>query len=90
MIRIARLLTLALVSTAFAAPALAQDSDDEGRAVKYKERTEIDFEEVDVTGELVKPQGQLLLERKKASFNPLITLRQDFNEEMKQSIDEVK
>lgn len=73
------------------APALAPAQDAEGdQDVRYKERTEIDFEEVDVSGELIKPQGQLLLERKKASFNPLIRFREDFNEEMRQSIDEVK
>ena len=82
--------SLALVGAfaIFATPALAQD--DENRQVKYKERTEIDFEGVDVQGELVKPQGQLLLDRRKASFNPLIRLREDFNNEMKQSVDEVK
>jgi hypothetical protein len=58
--------------------------------VKYKERTEIDFEDVDVNGELVKPAGALLIDRKRASFNPLIRLREDFNDEMKQSVDEVK
>ena len=77
------------VFSMFSSPALAQD-DDSGRSVKYKERTEIDFEGVDVTGELVKPAGSLLLDRRKASFNPLIKLREDFNEEMKTSVDEVK
>jgi len=77
--------SLTLSSTAF-----AQDTDSDGRQIKYKERTEIDFEGVDVTGELVKPQGALTLERRKANFNPLIKLRTDFNEEMKQSVNEVK
>ena len=45
---------------------------------------------MDVQGELVKPAGSLLLDRRKASFNPLIKLREDFNEEMKTSVDEVK
>jgi len=71
------------------APGLAQDSD-EDRQIKYKARTEIDFEGVDVSGELVKPQGQLLLDRRKANFNPLIQLRENFNPEMEQSVDEVK
>ena len=74
----------------FALPASAQDSEESGRSVKYKERTEIDFEDVDVNGELVKPAGALLIDRKRASFNPLIRLREDFNDEMKQSVDEVK
>jgi hypothetical protein len=80
----------ALAALGLSSLAYAQEYDEEGREVRYKARTEIDFEEVDVTGELVKPQGQLLLERKKASFNPLIRFREDFNEEMRQSIDEVK
>ena len=82
MIRIVALLSM-LVSTS----ALAQDGE---REVKYKARTEIDFESVDVTGELVKPNGALLLDRKRASFNPLIVLRADFNLEMRQSVDHVK
>jgi hypothetical protein len=84
---------IALALLLFApAAAYAQDEvdADSGRSIKYKERTEIDFEEVDVSGELVKPQGQLLLDRKRASFNPLIRLRENWNEEMKDSVDEVK
>ena len=65
-------------------------AQDEDRDIKYRERTEIDFEGVDVTGELVKPQGALLLDRKRASFNPLIKLRSDFNPEISTSVSEVK
>lgn len=86
--RLAALLALPFI----ALPAFAQDEavEDDSREVKYKERTEIDFEGVDVTGELVKPQGTLLLDRRKADFNPLIKLRESFDTEMKQSVDEVK
>jgi len=69
--------------------ALAQD-DTSGQNVRYKQRTVIDFEGIDVTGELVKPSGALLLDRRKADFNPLIKLRTDFDREMRQSIDQVK
>ena len=69
--------------------ALAQD-DEASRQIKYKERTEIDFEAVDVSGELVKPQGAVISERRKAEFNPLIRLRENFNDAMKRSVDEVK
>ena len=79
------LLVLSLLS--LSSTALAQDDD---RNVRYKDRTEIDFEGVDVSGELVKPQGALLLDRKRASFNPLIKLRTDFNPEMSQSVNNVK
>ena len=64
--------------------------DKEEPKVVYKERTEIDFEGVEVQGELVKPQGSLLLERKHAKFNPMIKLRTDFDDEMEQSVNEVK
>lgn len=88
-----RSLFLGLVALATAAPALAQDEGgggDDDRKVVYKTKTEIDFEGLDVSGELVKPQSALVLDRKKAQFNPLIKLRQDFNVEMEQSVDEVK
>lgn len=65
----------------------AQDND---REVRYKDKTEIDFEDLDVEGQLVKPQGALLLDRKRATFNPLIKLRTDFNPEMSQSVSEIK
>jgi len=57
-----------------ATPAMA---DDDEPIVIYKKQTEIDFEALELEGELVKPQGNLILERKKANFNPLIKLRKD-------------
>ena len=83
-----RIATLIAVSALAGAPAFAQSEDD--KKVVYKERTEIDFDGVEVAGELVKPQGALLLDRKRANFNPLIKLRTNFDDEMDQSIDEVK
>ena len=74
----------------FSGTVMAQEVDEQGRTVIYKQKTEIDFEGLEMTGELVKPQGALLLDRKRASFNPLIRLRTDFNEEMAESVDEVK
>ena len=86
-------ISLFLMALAVLAPsnAFAQDGDTEsGRRIVYKQKTEIDFESLDVAGELVKPQGALLLDRKRANFNPLIKLRTDFDEEMEKSVDEVK
>mgnify|MGYP000748915653 FL=1 len=62
----------------------------EDRATEYKKRTEIDFEALDITGQMVKPQGSLVIERRKAEFNPLIKLRTDFNLEMSNSVREIK
>ena len=69
---------------------LANDGDEAKPKVIYKERTEIDFEGVEISGELVRPQGQLVMERHSAQFNPLIKLRKDFDKEIDMSIDEVK
>ena len=87
---LSRIVLISAALGAFSGVALAQDEESEGRKVSYKQKTEIDFEGLDVSGELVKPQSALVLDRKKASFNPLIKLRSDFNPEMEHSIDEVK
>lgn len=82
-----------LVAAAFAVPALAQDDgaeDDRGQKVVYKKKTEIDFEDVSVEGELKKPHGQFMVEKRQAAFNPLIKMRTDFNPEMYDSVNEVK
>lgn len=82
---------LVTMATLLSTTAFAQDeTDDAGRRIQYKERTEIDFEGVDVQGELVKPSGALLMDRKRNQFNPLIRFRENFDKEMRDSIDEVK
>ena len=73
----------------FSGIAYADDSQEEPKVI-YKERTEIDFEGVEIAGELVRPQGTLLLERKKAQYNSMIKLRTDFDDEIDNSINEIK
>ena len=83
------LLTLLLLTgEGNAAKPITEISDVE--KIIYQDKTVIDFEELEIDGHLVKPQGALLLERKKASFNPLIQLRTDFNREMSRSVDQIK
>jgi hypothetical protein len=67
----------------------ADDSSDEPKVV-YKQKTEIDFEDLEIEGILQKPQSALVLERKKASFNPLVKLRTDWTDEIQESTEEVK
>jgi len=76
----------------FSATAMADDAEtpDEERRVVYKQRTEIDFEGVEVEGSLVRPQGALILDRKAGSFNPLIRLRMDFEPELNNSVNYIK
>ena len=71
------------------APVHANDSEEEPKVI-YKQKTEIDFEGIEIQGELVRPQGALLLDRRSATFNPLIKLRTDFDDEMEKSVDEIK
>lgn len=58
--------------------------------IKYKKETEIDFEGLEIEGELLKPMGSVISDRKVAPFNPLISLRTDFNQEIIKSAHDIK
>ena len=62
----------------------------ENNNIQYERQTEIDFEALELSGELVKPQGALIIERTNIRFNPLIQLRMDFDPEMASSINLIK
>lgn len=66
------------------------DESSQDRKIVYKQRTEIDFEGIEIEGQLVKPQGSLILDRRVGTFNPLIRLRTDFDEEIKSSVNNIK
>ena len=68
----------------------AHGGDDEDRKVIYKSTTEIDFEDLEIEGILQRPQSALVLERKKAAFNPLVKLRTEWNNEIDESVDSIK
>ena len=68
---------------------LAWGSDPDPTVI-YKKETSIDFEGLEIEGELLKPMGSVIQERKHAPFNPLIQLRTDFNYELNQSVTEIK
>ncbi len=55
--------------------------------VEYKKRTVIDFNDVTLEGELTKPEGSYLLNRKKTKFSSLIKLRDNFMPELQKSVD---
>jgi len=64
-----------------------QDTDEQGRLIKYREKTVIDFEDVMLEGQIKKPLGQFLIDRSKTKFNSLINLKKDFNKELVRSVD---
>jgi hypothetical protein len=70
--------------------ARADDEEATDRKVTYRQKTEIDFEGLEVEGEIVKPSSALVLERKKADFNPLVKVRSDWTDLIDESIDEAK
>ena len=65
------------------------DEDIEPKVV-YKEETHLDFDLVDVKGELIKPNGVIVLERQKAMFSPLLKLRSHFETEMSHSVNAIR
>jgi hypothetical protein len=78
--------------TAFAATpqALAQDDDKvvhEADKTVYKKKTVIDFNDVTLEGDLTKPEGSYILNRRATKFGSLIKLRDNFNPELQKSVD---
>ncbi len=53
----------------------------------FKKKTVIDFNDVTLEGELTKPEGSYLLNRKRTKFGNLIKLRNDFLPELQKSVD---
>ena len=70
-----------------ALPAAAQDNViQEGDRVEYNKKTMIDFSDVNIEGELTKPEGSYIKNRKKTRFRNLIELRGNFRPELKRSV----
>ena len=65
----------------------AQETDEVGRLIKYREKTVIDFEDVMLEGQIKKPSGSFLMDRSKTKFDSMINLKQDFNKELVKSVD---
>ncbi|MEO1337569.1 MAG: hypothetical protein AAFV29_18135 [Myxococcota bacterium] len=53
----------------------------------YKQKTVIDFSDVTIQGELTKPEGSYLLNRKKTKFKTLLKIRANFLPELFNSTD---
>ena len=86
-------LLAAMVMVGVAAPALAQDGKDSVKIIQeedrtvYRKKTVIDFTDVAVEGELTKPEGSYVLNRKKTDFQSLIKVRENFDPELQKSAD---
>jgi hypothetical protein len=90
--RIIGTLVLALVVIGFSnGVAMAQDdttaTETPSEEVVYKKTTIIDFSDITITGELTKPEGSYMMNKKKANFNLLIRVRDNFLPEMIKTVD---
>jgi hypothetical protein len=56
-------------------------------AQEYAEKTEYSFDDDVVTGDLVRPDGELTVVRKKGRERSLIRIRQDFIPQMLKSVE---
>ena len=70
-----------------AGAALAQDKGDGN--VRYNKTTSYDFEDDTIEGDLTKPDGEYVEARKKVKHSNLIKIREDFKEEVMQSVGEL-
>lgn len=81
-----QILTVA-ATMAFAGAAFAQDVVREADKTEFKKKTVIDFGDVTINGELTKPEGSYLLNRKKTKFTSLLKIRANFLPELFNSTD---
>ena len=75
--------SLGISGAAFAQEKVVREAD----RTSYKKKTIIDFSDVTIQGELTKPEGSYLLNRKKTSFKSLLKIRGNFLPELFNSID---
>lgn len=87
----ARLLSALALSLVAALPAAAQEDPDAAvPEFVVKPVTELDFEGYRVDGQVIGPDGKIVLERRAMEVRPMIQIRKGFDEKMSASVDEVK
>ncbi len=84
-------MTKTLIATAalliFSMSAFAQDNIiQEEDTVKFNKKTVIDFSDVNIEGELTKPEGSYIKQKKKTRFRNLIDMRGNFVPELSRSM----
>ena len=83
----ALLVTMVAAFGAFSSVAQAQEAP--GDSVVYKKRTIIDLSGAVIEGELTKPEGSYIVNRKLSRFSTLIQARGDFNFELLGSANDI-
>ena len=81
------------VLLALAAPPAAAQSNVREKVVQeadktvFRKKTVIDFTDVAVEGELIKPEGSYVLDRNRTRFRSLVKVRDNFAPELQKSVD---
>ena len=75
--------SMAIAGAAFGQDEVVREAD----RTEFKKKTIIDFSDVTIQGELTKPEGSYLLNRKKTKFRSLLKIRGNFLPELFNSID---
>jgi hypothetical protein len=81
------ILVVLLSLPAFAAEKPGVKVVQEADRIVVRKRTIVDFNDVTVEGELVRPEGSYVLDRNRTRFRSLVRLRNDFNPELQKSAD---
>jgi hypothetical protein len=83
-----RTLALLLLLAAPAVP-VAQDKGEQKPKVVYEKKTEINFEDETIDGDLKRPDGEYVEARRKVSHSNLIRIREDWREKVMQASGEL-
>ena len=81
------ILTILFLTTVSAAKATEPEREDD--KVVFKKKTSIDFSDVNIEGELVKPTGTYIGIRKQIGFGNFIKVRANFRDKLSDSADNI-
>lgn len=57
--------------------------------VIVRQKTVVDFSQVEIAGELTKPEGSYAIVKRKAAFDTLVKVRDNFAREMRKSVEQL-
>ena len=84
---LAMILMILFLTTISAAKSAEPERED--AKVVYKKKTSIDFSDVNIKGELVKPTGSYIGIRKQIGFGNFIKVRANFRDKLSDSADNI-
>lgn len=80
----------ALVIVGFVAPGAAQAAEKKKNVqVQWEKKTVLDFEDDTIQGDLTRPDGEYVDARKKVKHSNLIKIREEFRDEVLESVGEL-